>query len=100
MPTLAPYVIVSITSESGATGINASSYKHYIRSWASITGELIVLLTSPPEGGGSSTLQCSQCVCVCVSVCMSVCYSSNGRCVYLTSETKVLTESARRNELN
>ena len=33
-------------------------------------------------------------------MCLSVCYRSNGRCGYLTSETKVSMESARRNEQN
>ena len=40
-----------------------------------------MLLTSPPQGGGSSTHR----------VCLCVCYRSNGHCGYLTSETLDLT---------
>ncbi len=49
-------------------------------------------LTSPPGRGEVLVLI--------VCVCLSVCYRSSGRYGYLTSQTKVSTESARRNKQN
>ncbi len=51
---------------------------------------------APRQGRGSSTHRVS----VCLSVHLSVCYRSSGRYGYLTSQTKVSTESARHNKHN
>ncbi len=50
------------------------------------------LLTSPVRGRGYSNHR--------VCLCLSVCYRSSGRSGYLTSQTKVSIESARRNVQN
>ncbi len=59
-----------------------------------------MLLTSPPVRGEVLVLIVCVCVSVCVSVCLCVCYRSSGRYGYLTSQTKVSTESARCKEQN
>ncbi len=71
----------------------SASHRYTCTLWSTVH---VGSLTSPP-GRGEVLVHI---VSSCLSVCPSVCYRSSGRYGYLTSQTKVSIESARRNEQN